>query len=321
MHTKTRPHLQSVLIPVDKTEHSERAVKFAARLVSPISPEITKKVTLIHIIAYSYLEKMASNIDIRFKNILESPLFKRILEQHVEKEVNPFLEEFAKIFKENKFSGELEKHISQGEPGKEIVTFAEKNNIESIIMGRRKRSHTAETLLGSCSHIVIHRAKKQNIFIVGQEVREEGCPVNKILVPVDGSRPSYRAVKEAAAIANCFPEGMVQVSIISVLDPIYLDQNSDEEKEVHKIIEKARQILKDEGLNDGQINSYLEFGDPGRTIARIADEEGFPLIMMGRTGKSGLREIVLGSVSTRVIHKVEKATVGLVPIKNGDFID
>ncbi|OAG27741.1 universal stress protein [Thermodesulfatator autotrophicus] len=314
MENKIVPSIKNVLIPVTRDDHSFKAVKFAARLLAPLSPKITQKVFLIHVLAPSFLEKMASNVDIRFRNILESPIFRNIIQQHIEKEVKPFLRQFTQIFKENSFEGEIQEIITQGEPGKEIVNFAEKNNIQSIIMGRRRRSHAAETFLGSCSHIVINRAKKQFVYIIGQHVREEGCPINKILVAVDGSVPSLKALKEAAALATSFPDGVVKIAVMTVIDPIYLNKDSEEEKEAHEIINAARNLLLELGIKETNIDTFLEFGDPGRTIAKIADEEDYPLIMMGRTGKTGLKEIVLGSVSTRVIHKVQKATVGLAPM-------
>ncbi|AEH44216.1 UspA domain-containing protein [Thermodesulfatator indicus DSM 15286] len=310
------PNLRKVLIPITDDDHSLRAVTFAANLLSPLSPNIAQTVFLLHVIAPSYIEKMASNVDIRFRNILESPIFKNIIQQHIENNVKPFLDKFARIFKENSFQGDIQTIVSQGEPGKEIVNVAQKNNVQSIIMGRRRRSHAAETFLGSASQIVIHRAKKQFVYIVGQCLLENGCPVNKILVALDGSSLSLKALDEAAAIASSFPPGLVKVSVVSVIDPLYLEKNSQEEKEAHLLLEQAKNFLLKSGLNENYIETFLEFGDPGRTIAKIADDENYPLVMMGRTGKTGLKEIVLGSVSTRVIHKVKKATVGLAPVED-----
>ncbi|OAG27743.1 universal stress protein [Thermodesulfatator autotrophicus] len=313
---KNLPHLKNVLIPVTKDDPSSKAAIFAANFLSPLSPQIVQKVFLLHVIAPSFIEKMASNVDIRFRNILESPIFRNIVQQHIEKEVRPFLDKFVSLFKENSFQGEIEAIISQGEPGKEILKIADQRDVQSIIMGRRRRSRTAETFLGSASYIVIQRAKKQFVYIVGQSIIQDGCAVKKILVAVDGSAPSLRALEEAGAIASSFPPGLVKVSIVSVVDPIYLEQASEEEKEAHMILEQAKSLLLKMGVNEKDIDTFLEFGDPGRTIAKIADEEDYPLIMMGRTGKTGLKEIVLGSVSTRVIHKVNRATVGLAALED-----
>jgi nucleotide-binding universal stress UspA family protein len=43
-------------------------------------------------------------------------------------------------------------------------------------------------------------------------------------------------------------------------------------------------------------------GDPGRTICEVARQWEADLIIVGRRGRSGLTEIVLGSVSNYVLH-------------------
>lgn len=43
-------------------------------------------------------------------------------------------------------------------------------------------------------------------------------------------------------------------------------------------------------------------GDPGQKICQIAKEEGTDLIVIGRHGRSGLSELLLGSVSNYVVH-------------------
>jgi nucleotide-binding universal stress UspA family protein len=43
-------------------------------------------------------------------------------------------------------------------------------------------------------------------------------------------------------------------------------------------------------------------GSPGRTICEVARNWGADLIVMGRRGRSGLSELILGSVSNYVLH-------------------
>lgn len=44
------------------------------------------------------------------------------------------------------------------------------------------------------------------------------------------------------------------------------------------------------------------YGSPGRVICNIAQNWGAELIVMGRRGRSGLSELLLGSVSNYVLH-------------------
>jgi nucleotide-binding universal stress UspA family protein len=43
-------------------------------------------------------------------------------------------------------------------------------------------------------------------------------------------------------------------------------------------------------------------GDPGQKICQVAQQEGIDLIIVGRHGRSGLSELILGSVSNYVVH-------------------
>ncbi len=45
-----------------------------------------------------------------------------------------------------------------------------------------------------------------------------------------------------------------------------------------------------------------QLGDPGDLICQIAREEAVDLILVGRRGRSGLSEMLLGSVSNHVMH-------------------
>ncbi|MBE9030401.1 universal stress protein [filamentous cyanobacterium LEGE 11480] len=43
-------------------------------------------------------------------------------------------------------------------------------------------------------------------------------------------------------------------------------------------------------------------GDPGSLLCQVAQDEAVDLILVGRRGRSGLSEILLGSVSNHVMH-------------------
>jgi nucleotide-binding universal stress UspA family protein len=71
-------------------------------------------------------------------------------------------------------------------------------------------------------------------------------------------------------------------------------------------IEDAQAILKhyqDEALSYGvSAESNYEVGEPGHQLCNAAREWGADLIVIGRRGKSGLTEALLGSVSNYVVH-------------------
>lgn len=64
-------------------------------------------------------------------------------------------------------------------------------------------------------------------------------------------------------------------------------------------LEKFTKQAKTEGIEASADYSY---GEPGRQICSVANHWGANLIVIGRRGRSGLSELVLGSVSNYVVH-------------------
>ena len=59
-----------------------------------------------------------------------------------------------------------------------------------------------------------------------------------------------------------------------------------------------------EKVNDTGVNSEIvqKYGEPGRTICDVARDRKSDLIVIGRHGRTGISELILGSVSNYVVH-------------------
>ncbi len=301
------PDMRRVLIPVDKSDASERAIKFAACLLAPLSEVVTEEIILLHVLGTSFIEKMAANIDTRVTELIKSPLFKQLTEEYIAKEIKPLFLEAEEVFKKAGVKCAIKKEYIEGDPTKEITNFASMHDIRTIIMGRRRRSALKEKVLGSCSYAVTHRPGRHSDYIVGQEdINHSMAP--KILVPFDGSESATNALREASGLAQAFP-GKVSIKVLYVIESAYLSSLSEEEKEVLK---KAQDFFSQNGISEREIETEIRYGDPAEEIVKTAEEGQFNIIMMGRTGKSGLKELILGSVSSRVLHLAERQTVALI---------
>ena len=70
------------------------------------------------------------------------------------------------------------------------------------------------------------------------------------------------------------------------------------DEESQKVLQPAKARLEAKGI---QADSVALVGDPAEEIARYAAQHGKELIAMGTHGRTGLSNLVLGSVATKVL--------------------
>jgi nucleotide-binding universal stress UspA family protein len=144
----------------------------------------------------------------------------------------------------------------------------------------------------------------------------------KILVAVDGSEPSNRALKYAAELALRFgAELKVLVVVPKVMLPAFPNEGIGTVpaalySEVDRYQERARaayqKVLEDsirvvrETHPEVRVEGVLREGRPSSTIVEMADKEGVDLIVMGSRGLGGIMGWVLGSTSRRVVDSCTK---------------
>jgi nucleotide-binding universal stress UspA family protein len=142
----------------------------------------------------------------------------------------------------------------------------------------------------------------------------------KILVPVDGSDHSQRALETAIEVASKFRGNLTLIHVYQVpVRPVVIPEPTTltpppvtviAPAEVAKVAEAAREaamkILKDgeerakaAGLD---VEIMLKEGNASQEILKIVKEGDFGLIVMGARGISKLKEILVGSVSDDVIR-------------------
>ncbi len=130
----------------------------------------------------------------------------------------------------------------------------------------------------------------------------------KILVATDGSAGSMKAVQTAIKLVEGASD--VQVTLITVVQPVPLSLYADlqalnidpmalGERQAQEQVEQDAAPLRDAGI---AYDTKVVVGDPGTEIVRVASEEGYDLVIVGNRGRNQFAEIVLGSVSNRVLH-------------------
>jgi nucleotide-binding universal stress UspA family protein len=151
----------------------------------------------------------------------------------------------------------------------------------------------------------------------------------KILVAIDNS-PSCPSVFAVALELAQFNQGTLKLlhCITSEMTgepmvPLTLDMGlaqgmlpSDYQTQqvlLKKQVEQGQVILKrysEEAIAHGvPTECDCKFGDPGNQLCEVAEDWGADLIVLGRRGRTGLQEAILGSVSNQVMHHARCAVL------------
>jgi nucleotide-binding universal stress UspA family protein len=125
--------------------------------------------------------------------------------------------------------------------------------------------------------------------------------IRKVLVPLDGSKHSRRALDLAIAISNDKNTTITGLHVIHF--PIIANSRIKKQHQriATKIIGHAAKVAKNADVQfNGKINSN---GYVGKQIVKLAQNGKFDVIVMGSRGPNPIAEMFLGSVANYVLNK------------------
>lgn len=129
----------------------------------------------------------------------------------------------------------------------------------------------------------------------------------KILLAADGSNHSIRATSEVIKIASLNEASTVTVVLVAD----YSQAKSDvlhSGSSVELDMKRRRKLLPvEELLRAANVNYRVEIlhGVPGPSIVEFANKQNYELLVIGSRGLNSLQEMVLGSVSHKVVKRAE----------------
>ena len=137
----------------------------------------------------------------------------------------------------------------------------------------------------------------------------------KILLPIDGSKSSLNAVKYVVKLAKN-SRSPVNVTLVSVHDDIGLSHvkqfvsKSVVDDYLREISEKelkpAQKILATAGIKH---NMAIRRGHISEEIIALANKDKVDMIVMGAKGRSGLLDVLIGSVAQRVSSSAKQPVI------------
>ncbi|WP_452229352.1 MULTISPECIES: universal stress protein [unclassified Lacinutrix] len=130
--------------------------------------------------------------------------------------------------------------------------------------------------------------------------------MKKIIVPIDFSEHSEYALETAAVLAKKYNAEIVALHMLELSNAVISNaENMQQEETVFylKLAEKRFQEFLDKAyLKDIKVTPLVKHFKVFSEVSEVAKEQGVDLIIMGSHGASGLKEVLVGSNTEKVVR-------------------
>ena len=283
---------EKILVPLDGSDLAEIALPYAEELAGALGCDIT----LIHV---------SESADEKYENMHQL---------YIEKIVEATIQD-AEKFRKNKRAKKIKVssvHLT-GHVAEQIVDYADKENIGLIVMTTHGRSGIRRWILGNVAAKVVRATDRPIALIRAKDTPPEARAerINKILVPLDGSKASEVVIPHVSELASKLKAEVVLFQVVAPSYFVYaipgeavLQPHSPED--LQNMIENSKLYLdkvgaefRDKGI---ETTSEVGIGGPAEEIIRIAGEIQVDMVAMSTHGHSSISLWAFGSNADKVLH-------------------
>jgi nucleotide-binding universal stress UspA family protein len=199
-------------------------------------------------------------------------------------------------------AGPSTKHLRIGSPAQVIVSMAEEQKADLIVMGARGLGPIKERLLGSVSHRILTLAPCATMIVNGPVKA-----MKQILLPLEGLSDAEAAIRFLQLKPFHDAVELTLLTILTSTEPPRPGDAAAAAASTEKLEEQAAYI---EGVAERlraigyEAHGVAVVGTPSDMILKEATTLQSDLILMGTRGRQGITRFVLGSVSHEVLHKM-----------------
>jgi len=285
----------SILLPVDGSEHTAKIVHHAAELAQWTEAKI--QVVFV-------ADTTRDSLTVVDGNVVDA----------LEREGEPIVSDVASEL--DSLGVEHGTDIVQGSPAPTIVDYAERYDYDLIVLPTHGRTGISRYLLGSVTEKVVRLSDVPVLTARMQADEQLTFPYENILVPTDGSPASNAAAKHGLALAAALD---ATVHVLSVVDDTSLGPDvrsvlSTDELE-RPAIEAVEGVDAEAGAYElPNVRTNVEHGSPAAVIREYIETGDIHAVVMGSSGRRGVDRILLGSVAEKTVRS---APVPVITVHEG----
>jgi len=283
--------ITQILVATDFSPHASRAVNRAARLAQ----EHRATLHLLHVMDKLLLQMFAGSID-------EHPL---VTEQRLLDSARSRLKELANRLASS-FGVPVKDELLIGRIHSQIAQYVMAHAVDLSVFGAHGENFVRDLFLGSTVSKFLRKARQPMLVVRSDDQRA----YREVLVAVDFSPASRLAIEAAAWLA---PQAAIDV--LNVSEPRFEDKmrhagvEEDSIAQYHRMAEQDARGTLDAFLSPiegaAKMSRSVISGVPARTIIEHAKARRADLVVMGKRGQLELDELLLGSVTSRVLHEID----------------
>ena len=195
--------------------------------------------------------------------------------------------------------------LQASSPWRAILTYADENDIDLIVMGTHGRHGVDRILMGSVAEQVVRRAKCAVLTV--RDTEASASNTGPIVVPVDFSTFTRGVLSQAIDLAEAYA---TEIHLVHVIEPITLptvygiDPMPAVVPDMEGRATEALTLLKTESIPEAvPAHAEVLVGHAAHEIVTYADDVRARMIVIATHGLTGLKRLLMGSVTEHVVRE------------------
>ncbi len=195
--------------------------------------------------------------------------------------------------------------VEHGDPQIEILAYADREDLDMIVMGTQGRRGLRRLLLGSVTEGVLRLSEVPVLTLRADADGDH--PYGDVLVAIDGGEGATLALAEAIELARLHGSRLHVVSVVDLRALSYEDGAGHVydalESGAEALVSEAAERAREAGVES--VSTHVTAGRVFREITEHAEEVGADLAVVGTHGRRGVERVVLGSVAELVVRTAD----------------
>jgi nucleotide-binding universal stress UspA family protein len=279
-----------ILVPLDGSELAEGAVPYAVALARALGERI---------VLLTAWEGTESELGVEF------PAMAIEIEQAATAHFTQYLDGIKQRIGEK---ASVETMIRAGDASEEVLKAADELQARMLVIATHGRSGIGRWFYGStASHLLRHASVP--VVAVGPnalEAKKAEVTVKHVMVPLDGSDISEKALPVATKLAGAFNARVSLVRAVRwavqaypyAMPDTYLPQVDQElEAGAKKYLQRI-----EGGVKGVEVSAFVVRGAVAEGLLEFVDKEAVDLVVMTTHARAGLARAALGSVADRMLQ-------------------